>query len=74
MGRLASSIFLAVGLGPGAAAACTTCDSDTAAQVRALVFGEDFLGNAAALAAPLPALAIALILVGFRPGGAKHAD
>lgn len=46
-----------------AAFACTLCDSATAAQVRAAVLGPQLLENLAGLAAPLPALALAILAV-----------
>ena len=43
------------------AAACTLCHSRLAGLVRAEVFGADFLGNLAAVAAPMPLL-VAIVL------------
>jgi hypothetical protein len=41
--------------------ACTLCHSRTAEEVRAAVFGADFLSNVAALALPVPILVAAVI-------------
>lgn len=45
------------------AAACTLCHSDLAGQVRAAVFAGDFWSHAGALAAPVPILLAAVLLV-----------
>jgi len=55
--------ILTLGL-PTAAFACTTCNSDTAVAVRARLMDGDLLVNAAAVLAPVPLLAAALLLVG----------
>ncbi|MBB5715190.1 hypothetical protein FHS94_002031 [Sphingomonas aerophila] len=41
--------------------ACTLCHSRTAEEVRAAIFGADFLGNVAALALPVPVLVAAVL-------------
>lgn len=46
-----------------AAMACTLCDSDTAVQVRALVFAPGVWRDLAGLAAPIPALILAILAV-----------
>lgn len=50
----------------GPAWACTTCNSDVAQAVRAQLLDANLLANAAAVLAPIPLLAAALILVGAR--------
>lgn len=56
-------IALTLGL-PAPVSACTTCNSDTADAVRARLLDGDLVANAAAVLAPVPLLAAALLLVG----------
>lgn len=48
------------------ALACTLCHTETALLVRAEVFGPDLAGRLAAVAAPLPVLLAAMMLVAAR--------
>jgi hypothetical protein len=41
--------------------ACTLCHSRTAEEVRAAIFGADFLSNVVALALPVPVLVAAVL-------------
>jgi len=50
--------------------ACTICHSPEALGVRHQVFEHGFLANAAALAAPVPLLVAAILLIGREPRGA----
>jgi len=59
-------IVLTLGL-PAPVLACTTCNSDTADAVRARLLDGDLVANAAAVLAPVPLLAAALLLVGAGP-------
>jgi hypothetical protein len=47
-----------------AALACTLCHSDAAAQARAIIFGPELASDLAGLAAPIPALILAVLAVG----------
>jgi hypothetical protein len=47
--------------------ACTLCHSDTATEVRHEVLHNGFLSNAAAIAAPLPILLGAIVLMSRSP-------
>ena len=51
---LSSVPFIGVSAGP--AWACTLCHSEIGEEVRAIVFGPDFLSNLAAVLAPVPLL------------------
>jgi hypothetical protein len=58
---------LALWAAAGPAAACTLCHSPTALGLRHLLLEHDPLRNAAALAAPLPLLAAAILFAGWSP-------
>lgn len=45
--------------------ACTVCDSETGAQVRAAIFDENFWGTLVRVAAPFPVLLIGLAIYHF---------
>ena len=45
--------------------ACTVCDSDTGAQVRAAIFDEGFWVTLASVAAPFPILLLGLAVYQF---------
>lgn len=49
--------------------ACTVCASDTGALVRAGIFDAAFLDTLAAVLAPFPVLAAALLVVSRWPAG-----
>ncbi|PZN92459.1 MAG: hypothetical protein DCF31_16240 [Alphaproteobacteria bacterium] len=59
--------FPVLALTAGPAAACNICHSPTSLGVRHLLFSHDFWLNAAAVAAPLPVLALAIVLVAREP-------
>ena len=73
MKRLAFACGVALSALSAPALACTLCGSDTATAVRAQVLGSDFMANAAALAAPLPLLLAAVLLLG-RDGRGRRDD
>jgi hypothetical protein len=55
------------------AAACTVCDSESGAQVRATVFGPEFGATLLAVAAPFPVLLLLLAAYQFGWPGARFA-
>lgn len=59
--RASVAVLLALNASP--AWACTLCHSDTAARVRAEVLGPHFAANLLALAALVPALLVAVLVV-----------
>jgi hypothetical protein len=54
--RALSLALVPLMLASAEAAACPLCDSETAARVRSIAFGPDFLWHVAATLAPAPAL------------------
>lgn len=76
---LGSAVIAALLLLPGAPAfACPVCHTETGAQVRAGIFGEDFGANLLVAAMPFPIfLGIAAALhfgAGSKPDGNPHKD
>ena len=52
-----------MGMSAAPAFACTLCHSEVGVEVRAIVFGPDFLSNLAALLAPVPLLVAATYVI-----------
>jgi hypothetical protein len=62
---LAASLLAWTGAAP--ALACSICHTPTALGVRHQLFQHDFAANAAAIAAPIPILLAAILLVAREP-------
>ena len=58
----ASALLTPLALVASPAGACSLCHTPTAVAVRAAVLGMDLLPNLTALTAPVPVLALAVVL------------